>query len=86
MKKNISAQKRQRQNEKKRLANKHYKTLYKNTVKRLMDVAKSKKKKEAEKLLNETVSVINKVRIKGIIHKNTASRKISQLTKLVSTL
>jgi small subunit ribosomal protein S20 len=36
---------------------------------------------EAKKILEKAIPVISKAASKGIIHKNTASRKISRLTK-----
>jgi small subunit ribosomal protein S20 len=36
--------------------------------------------------LKETISVIAKTASKGVIHKNTASRKISRLTRRVNAL
>jgi small subunit ribosomal protein S20 len=41
---------------------------------------------KAQALLKETISTISKIASKGIIHKNTASRKISRLTKRLNTL
>jgi small subunit ribosomal protein S20 len=39
----------------------------------------------AKNALNKAISAIDKAAVKGIIHKNTASRKISQLTRLVNS-
>jgi small subunit ribosomal protein S20 len=41
----------------------------------------SKKAEEAKALLKDLISKIDKAASKGIIHRNTASRKISRLTK-----
>ncbi len=85
-KKNLSAIKKARQAEKHRLQNKAVKTAIK-TVARKVEVAVSEKKKEeANKALIEASEVINKAASKGVIHKNTASRKISRLAKLANTL
>jgi small subunit ribosomal protein S20 len=43
-------------------------------------------KKEAEALLIEVTSMIDKLAKKNIIHKNNAAHKKSKLTKLVSAL
>jgi small subunit ribosomal protein S20 len=43
-------------------------------------------KKEAEALLLEVTSMIDKLAKKNIIHKNNAAHKKSKLTKLVSAL
>jgi small subunit ribosomal protein S20 len=81
-----SAMKRNRQNEKKKEYNKHYRTTMKTQIKKLLSLVENKKKDEAKEALKTTVSVIDKVRIKGIIHRNNASRKIARLSKLVDSL
>ncbi|UCH66858.1 MAG: 30S ribosomal protein S20, partial [Ignavibacterium sp.] len=43
-------------------------------------------KEEAEKLYKEAVSVIDRSVDKGKIHKNTAARKKSQLTRHLNSL
>ena len=83
---NLSAEKRQRQNEKIRLHNKHYKTLLKNEIKKLTVAIEQKKKKEAVSMLKSTIKTISRVKGKGIVHANNAARKISRLTKLVNSL
>lgn len=40
----------------------------------------------AKAALQKAISAIDKAVIKGIIHKNTASRKISRLTRLVNSM
>ena len=80
-----SAIKRARQNEKRRLRNKSTKTRVKNIVKSVR-LSVSEKSKEA--VLSELItaqSIIDNAAKKGVIHKKTASRKISRLSKLVNT-
>jgi small subunit ribosomal protein S20 len=80
-----SALKRARQNEKRRLRNKSTKTRVKNIVKSVR-LSVSEKSKEA--VLSELItaqSIIDNAAKKGVIHKKTASRKISRLSKLVNT-
>ena len=82
-----SALKRARQNETRRLRNKSSKTTVKNTVKDLRVAANNKENKEsAVKRLDTAKSVIDKAAKKGIIHKRTAARKISRLSKLVNSV
>jgi len=82
-----SALKRARQNETRRLRNKSSKTTVKNTVKDLRTAADNKENKEsAVKRLDTAKSVIDKAAKKGIIHKRTAARKISRLSKLVNSV
>jgi len=45
-----------------------------------------KTQEEALKELNNAKSVIDKAAKKGVIHKKTASRKISRLSKHVNTI
>jgi len=80
-----SALKRARQNEKRRLRNKSTKTRVKSTVKSVR-LSVSEKSKEA--VLSELItaqSIIDNAAKKGVIHKKTASRKISRLSRLVNT-
>ncbi len=81
-----SAIKRMRQNEKRRLRNKAYKTRVKNAIKKVRVFVENKDIENATKSLSEAVSIIQKVAGKNIIHKNNASRKISKLTRLVNGL
>jgi small subunit ribosomal protein S20 len=82
-----SALKRARQNETRRLRNKSSKSIVKNTVKELKTAANNKENKESEvKRLDSAKSVIDKAAKKGIIHKRTAARKISRLSKLVNSI
>ena len=84
-KKNLSALKRARQSEKRRLRNRATKTAIK-TITRKVEAAVAKKDKdEARKILREAVRLIAKAASKGILHRNTASRKISRLSKLTDT-
>jgi small subunit ribosomal protein S20 len=81
-----SAIKRARQNEKRRLRNKSVKTRVKNIVKNVRLAVNEKSKEEALKELNTAQSTIDKAAKKGVIHKRTASRKISRLSKQVNTV
>ena len=49
-------------------------------------VLTSKDSKEAEKLYRDTVSFIDKMAQSGLIHKNTASRRKSQITQYLNSL
>ena len=81
-----SAIKRHRQSEKKAVLNKHYRSLMRSSVKKLLSLVEGKKKEDAKSELKSTISVIDRVRLKGIIHRNNAQRKISRLSKLVDSL
>ena len=58
----------------------------KNVIKMVHSADDEKTKEEALRGLNDAKSAINKTARKGIIHKNTAARKISRLSKLVNTI
>jgi len=80
-----SAVKRARQNEKRRLRNKSTKTRTKKIVKGVRLAVNEKSKEAALSELNTAKSIIDKAAKKGVIHKKTASRKISRLSRLVNT-
>ena len=81
-----SAIKRDRQSKARRLRNSAYKTRAKNTIKELRLAIENKQTDEAGLSLKKTVSILQKVQSKGVIHKNTASRKISRLARKVNQL
>ena len=80
-----SALKRARQNEKRRLRNKSTKTRVKSIVKSVRLSVSEKSKEEVLSELKTAQSIIDNAAKKGVIHKKTASRKISRLSKLVNT-
>ncbi|MDA0691316.1 MAG: 30S ribosomal protein S20 [Nitrospinae bacterium] len=81
-----SAIKRNRQTEKRYARNKVYRTQLKTATKKVLVELEAKDKVEAEKELQGAIKVISKVASKGVIHKRTASRKISGLAKKVHQL
>ena len=80
-----SAIKRARQNELRRLRNKGTKTRIKSIVKDVRSSVGEASGEETKVNLNTAQSVIDKASKKGVIHKRTASRKISRLTKLANS-
>lgn len=82
-----SAIKRARQSEEQRVRNRSCKTRMKNVIRGLDEAltGKATPEKAAEEL-KKAVSVIAGAASKGVIHKNTASRKISRLTRRVNAL
>ena len=81
-----SAEKRSRQNEKRRVRNTSVKSSIKTHVKAVLSVTETKDKKGSETALAAAIPAIAKAASKGIFHKKTASRKISRLTKKVNAL
>ena len=78
-----SALKRARQNEVRRVRNKGYKTRNKKAVKTVRATIAANTPEEAVKDLRKAVSTIQKSVSKGVIHKNTAARKVSRLARQV---
>lgn len=81
-----SAEKRNRQAQVRRMRNRINKTKMKTAIKKLDEVVAAGSVDEAKDLLQKTTSVIAKTASKGTIHKKTASRKISRLTKRVKAM
>ena len=82
----VSAQKRARQSEKKRLRNAPLKSLLKTSAKKVLLAVEDKNVEEARKALAHAVPIIQKIASKKVIHKKTAARKISRLARKVNTL
>ena len=82
---NIKGQiKRNRQNEKRRLRNKGIRSEINSRVKTAIKNAESGAESPAD--LQEAVKKIDKAVAKGIMHKNTAARKKSRLSKRLNSL
>jgi small subunit ribosomal protein S20 len=78
-----SAEKRNRQSQVRRLRNRGNRTQMKNAVRKVNEAQTQDQAKEALKL---AIPVIARTASKGSLHKRTASRKISRLTKLVNKM
>ncbi len=78
-----SAKKRIRTNARKRVINQQGTTRIKSSVKKALATTN---KEEAEKLYKEAVRVLDRGTTKGLIKKNTASRKKSSLTRHLNKL
>ncbi|MBN1299873.1 MAG: 30S ribosomal protein S20 [Melioribacteraceae bacterium] len=78
-----SAKKRIRSNERKRVNNQAALSKVRTLIKK---VYSAENKTDAEKYLKETVAFLDKTAGNGRIHKNTAARKKSSLTKYVNKL
>ncbi|MEF9437803.1 MAG: 30S ribosomal protein S20 [Candidatus Mariimomonas ferrooxydans] len=62
------------------------KSMLKTLVKKVESEAAGKNIEGAKTALSEVISAVDKAKAKGLLHKNTASRKVSRLTKLVNSL
>ena len=81
-----SAEKRARQNVKRNETNRSNRSKLRTQIKKLRTALSAADKNTSNELLNPTVSLIDKAVNKGLIHKNTAARYKSRLTKHVSEL
>ena len=75
--------KRVRQSKKANNKNKHYKSMMKTAVKEVLQITD---KSNLDDKLNKAISVIDKVKAKGVIHKNTASKQKSRITNYINSL
>ena len=82
-----SSLKRARQTREKNIRNKRVKKAFKTAIKKLELAIKEKKdKQEINTLSKKAISLIDKAASKRVIHKNTAGRNKSQITKRVNSL
>ena len=75
-----SAEKRVRQNEKRRAINRGHRTKVRTYIKKLRTALDSGKSDEIQQVLPDAISVIDKSVQKGVMHKNAAARYKSRLT------
>ena len=78
-----SCEKRVKQNERRRVRNVQKRTKLKSSIKK---VKNAPDKETAVSELKQTISILDKIAVKGIIHKNKAANLKSQLTKSVNKL
>ncbi|MDH3348029.1 MAG: 30S ribosomal protein S20 [Desulfobulbaceae bacterium] len=79
-----SALKRVRQNTVRRLRNRINKSVMRTAVRQVEEAIVSGSEDKAREELLKAVPIIQRTAVKGTIHKNTASRKVSRLTKRVN--
>ena len=81
-----SAIKRNKQSAVRATRNTHIRSTMRSYVKQVRAAVANGDKDEAATALAKAVPYIDKASTKGVIHKSTASRKISRLNKLVNTM
>ena len=81
-----SAKKRILVNQKKAARNQHVKSGVKTAIKKVHVAIEAGDKEAAARELIAATSVIDKAETKGVLKKNTASRKVSRLAKAVNTM
>jgi small subunit ribosomal protein S20 len=79
-----SAEKRNRQSEKRRARNQGVRTRVKSAVKKVRESLEQGELAAAQEAFLAAARVIDKASSKGVVHRNTASRKISRLAKAVA--
>ncbi|HYO64082.1 MAG TPA: 30S ribosomal protein S20 [Pyrinomonadaceae bacterium] len=79
-----SAEKRMRQNEKRRLINRSNRGRLRTGIKKLRAAIEGGDQSALQTLLPETVSLIDKAVQKGVLHRNAAARYKSRLTLRVN--
>ena len=75
--------KRVRQSRKANGRNRHYKSMMKPAIKNILETTD---KKDSDEKLRNAISIIDKVKSKGVIHKNTASRQKSRISQYINSL
>lgn len=78
--------KRARQNLKRRARNQRVISRIRTESKKVVKAVEAGEAEEAREALKVVVPVIAKAASKGVLHKRTASRKVSRLTKMVNGL
>ena len=76
-----SAEKRNRQNKKKKARNVTVRSRVHTQERKLEEAIENKDKAAVSDLLSKTISAISSAHSKGVFHKRTASRKIARLSR-----
>ncbi len=77
-----SAEKRVRQNVKRELRNRRTKSMLKSSIRRFEESLQGGDMEEAKVKLNAAVRQIDRAATRGVVHKNTAARKKSRLSRI----
>ena len=80
-----SAIRRVRRVKKQTQVNRIRKSKYKNAVKQMELYLKAKEKEKAKKFFSKFQSILMQVAKSGIVNRNTAARKISRISKKISS-
>ena len=80
-----SAIRRVRRVKKQTQINRIRKSKFKSAIKKMDSLIKSKEKEKAKKYFSKFQSILMQVAKSGIINKNTAARKISRISKKISS-
>ncbi|MBW0454257.1 MAG: 30S ribosomal protein S20 [Candidatus Kinetoplastibacterium crithidii] len=80
------ARKRSRQSVERNKHNSSLRSMFRTAIKRVIQAIKSTDKVSAEETFKKTVSIIDRIADKGIIHKNKASRHKSRLSSAIKNM
>ena len=80
------ALKRIKQNDKRRVRNRSYRTRMRNQIKTLHTAVEAGDAETAQVELRKAVSVIQKLASRGVIHPNQAARRVQRLNKAVKAI
>ena len=80
------ARKRVRQSEKARTRNAAQKSNFRTSIKKVLKSLSDKNKDQSNANFKEAMSVMDKLVMKGLIHKNKAARQKSRLNKKIQVL
>ena len=81
-----SAERRVRVAERNRVFNRHWITRCKNAIKKVLAAVEAKDGEEVAKSFNIAQSVIDKAVVKGVMHRNTATRRKRLLARRLKQL
>ena len=79
-----SAEKRNRQNQVRRVRNRSVRTEMKTAIKSVYSAIEENAADKAQEALKAAIPIIDRTAVKGVLHKKTASRKVSRLTQCVN--
>lgn len=81
-----SAVKRVKTSERNRLRNLGYKTQIKTIIKKLSELVQNKDTESAKKTANAAFALIDRSTTKGVLHRSSAARKKSRISKWLKSL
>jgi len=79
-----SAMKRTRQSQVRNLRNRNNKSKMKTVIKAIFSAIEEQSVEKAQEALRAAIPVIDRVALKGSLHRKTTARKVSRLTKRVN--
>ena len=81
-----SARKRARQSEKRRSHNMSFRTAVRSAIKNVKKAIAAGDKSGAERALQQSQGVIDRISAKGVLHRNAANRNKSRLARAIKAL